>query len=148
MISKFQKILFQIASILEICIGVILAGVVVLCLVFAARDSLQLLSAENWSEAFNRQLSTLFSIIIGVELLKMLCRHSLGSCVEVVLFAVARSMIVNHSTPLETLLGVLALGVLFCVRKYLFIPGLDNPEHHAHHRRAKQAVQHHEIDAS
>lgn len=148
MISKFQKILFQFASILEICIGVILAGVVVLCLVFAARDSLLLLSAENWSEAFNRQLSTLFSIIIGVELLKMLCRHSLGSCVEVVLFAVARSMIVNHSTPLETLLGVLALGVLFCVRKYLFIPGLDNPEHHAHHRRAKQAVQHHEIDAS
>ena len=138
MTAKLQRILFQAASILEVVIGVILVGVIAVCLVFAVRDcSLFLSAGSGWSESFNQQLSKLFSIIIGIELLKMLCRHSLGSCVEVVLFAVARGMIVNHSTPLETLLGVLALGILFCVRKYLFIPGLDNPESQNHHHNRK-----------
>ena len=79
---------------------------------------------------FNNFLQALFDIIIGIELLKMLCRHDLDSVVEVLMFAVAREMVINHMPIIETLIGIIAIAVLFSIRKFLFVSALDkeNPD--------------------
>lgn len=70
-------------------------------------------------------LTFMFNIVIGIEILKMFCRHDLDSIVEVLLFAVARQVIIEHTTMTENLLAVLAIAVLFSIRKYLFVSALD-----------------------
>ena len=52
----------------------------------------------------------------------MLCMHSPGTVIEVLLFAIARQVVVSHSSVTQTLTGVFAIVVLFATRKYLFIP--------------------------
>lgn len=74
-------------------------------------------------------LALAFNIIIGIELLKMLCRHSVGAVVEVLLFALARGLVIDHGGAVENLVTVAAIGLLFVVRKYLFIPELDGKHH-------------------
>ena len=63
----------------------------------------------------------LFDIIIGIELIKVLVRKDLDSMVEVLLFTVTRHLIVESGGITENLIGVVAIAILFFIRKYLFI---------------------------
>ena len=55
----------------------------------------------------------------------MLCQHSAQTVVEVLMFATARQMVVEHLGPSETLLGVISIAVLFAIRKYLMTDNDD-----------------------
>ena len=78
---------------------------------------------------FTSFLSQALSLVVGVEFVKMLCQHSAQTVVEVLMFATARQMVVEHLGPAETLLGVLSIAVLFAIRKYLMT---DNDDMNAH----------------
>ena len=68
----------------------------------------------------------LFDIIIGIELIKVLVRKDLDSMVEVLLFTVTRHLIVESGGITENLIGVVAIAILFFIRKYLFIDTDEN----------------------
>lgn len=59
-------------------------------------------------------------MIIGIEFVKMLVKHTPESVVEVLLFAMARKLIVGSSTGLDIVIGIGAIAVLFVVRRFLF----------------------------
>ena len=63
-------------------------------------------------------LSTILSIVVAIEFVKMLLLHTPESVLEVVLYAVARQVIISHDDALENLIGVLAVGIIFIIRKY------------------------------
>ena len=52
----------------------------------------------------------------------MLAKHSPGSSLEVLLYAIARHMVVGHESALENLLSVGAIALIFVVRKFFFVP--------------------------
>lgn len=49
-------------------------------------------------------------LAIGLEFVKMLCKHTPSTIIDVLLFAIARQMIVEHTTPLENLITIVALA--------------------------------------
>ena len=57
-------------------------------------------------------------IVIGIEFIKMLAKHSPGSSLEVLLYAIARHLVVGHDSALENLLSVGAIALIFIVRKF------------------------------
>lgn len=61
-------------------------------------------------------------IVIGIEFIKMLAKHSPGSALEVLLYAIARHMIVGHESAVENFISVASIALIFCVRKFLFVP--------------------------
>ncbi len=65
-------------------------------------------------------LTSCFNLIIGVELIRMLYLHSPITVFEVLLFAIARQVIIDHSSPVNSLLGVIAIAILFATRRFLF----------------------------
>ena len=50
----------------------------------------------------------------------MLCKHTPETVIEVLLFAIARQLIVEHTSTMENLIGIISIGILFATRKYLF----------------------------
>lgn len=58
----------------------------------------------------------------------MFCRHDIDSIVEVLLFSVARQMVIDHLAIKEAFIGCAAVAILFAVRRFLFVPILDNPD--------------------
>ncbi len=86
-------------------------------------------------EYFQERLSDACLIIIGIELIKMITSYTIDSVVDVMLLAIARQMVVEHTTPLENLLAVLSVGVLFVIRKYLYI------SHLARRKRSKKDIE-------
>ena len=77
-------------------------------------------------------LERALDIVIGVEFIKMLAKHSPGSSLEVLLYAIARHMVVGHESALENLLSVGAIALIFVVRKFFFVPafGAHLPDGH------------------
>lgn len=74
---------------------------------------------EVWPN-YDDLLETCFNLIIGVELIRMMYYHTPDTVFEVLLFAIARQIITDHSSIWGSLVGVTAIAVLFATRKYLF----------------------------
>lgn len=60
-------------------------------------------------------------LVIGVELVIMLTLHTPGSIVEALLYAIARKLLLipKDKGMIEVVLGILAIGGLFAIKKYL-----------------------------
>ena len=65
------------------------------------------------------------TLVIGIEFIKMLIKHTPGSVVEVLLFAIARHAILAGGTALENLLTICSIAVIFVIRKFIFIESFD-----------------------
>lgn len=114
-----SHILKQVAAILEYVIAFMLAiGIILLC--FRMVCSLQNIPHLNTYPNYDDLLEVCFNLIIGVELIRMMYSHSPSTVFEVLLFAIARHIIMDHSSIYSSLIGVCSIAVLFATRKYLF----------------------------
>ncbi len=117
----------KIADILETIIGILLVLSIIILLLFLVSDLKLIAMHNNDIESFNNFLAAAFNLVIGIEFIKMLCKHTPATVIEVLLFAIARKLIVEHTTTLENFIGILSIAVLFAIRKYLFY-NLDEVE--------------------
>ena len=114
-----SRILKQVAVILEFTIAIMLAvGVILLCLLMVGSIG-NIPNLDVWPN-YDDLLETCFNLIIGVELIRMMYSHAPSTVFEVLLFAIARQIIVEHSSIFSSLIGVCAIAVLFATRKFLF----------------------------
>ncbi len=58
-------------------------------------------------------------LAIGAELIKMFCKHTPETVIEVLAFALARQLIVGHAEPFENFITVVSIAVLFVIRRFL-----------------------------
>lgn len=113
------NLLKRFAVILEFAIAIMLGiGILLLCL----RMATSLVNIPNLSvwPNYSDLLDTCFNLIIGVELIRMMYHHTPDTVFEVLLFAIARHIIIDHSSIWSSLIGVCAIAVLFATRKFLF----------------------------
>lgn len=62
---------------------------------------------------------------VGVELVVMLINHTPGSIIEVLLFAIARKILIGSKGMTDFILGILAIAGVFAIRKYLFVEDIS-----------------------
>jgi len=68
---------------------------------------------------FQEILSATLALIIGVEFIKMLCKHTPETVIDVLLFAIARQIVIYHEKTLDLLIGMAAIAGLFAAKKFL-----------------------------
>lgn len=98
--------------------GLLACGIIIMItrLIFSIGALPDLNTYPNYDDL----LTTCFNLIIGVELIRMLYLHTPITVFEILLFAIARQVIIDHSSPVNSLLGVVAIAILFATRKFLF----------------------------
>nr|WP_143259664.1 phosphate-starvation-inducible PsiE family protein [Anaerofilum sp. An201] len=115
-----RKIAFM-ASVLEIVISALVLVAIVIAGVRTVGEVAGIAFSSNVADDFNTVLGHALNLVIGVEFIKMLAKHTPGSAIEVLVFAIARQMVVQHTTPLENLITIVTIGLLFFIRKFLFV---------------------------
>ena len=123
--KHFNTIIYNISRYAEIALSMVILLVIALAgfrLIMEVADT-SVMSMDT--EFFSTFLSQALSLVVGVEFVKMLCQHSAQTVVEVLMFATARQMVVEHLAPSETLLGVISIAILFAIRKYLMTDNDD-----------------------
>mgnify|MGYP004633865603 FL=1 len=120
--KKILSKLYGISYYLEMFISLLLIVVIIFLsvkLVINIFDINFMLSNED---VFTYFMENAMSLAVGVELIKMLCKHSASTVVEVLLFAIARQIIVSHSSVMNMVAGVLCIVALLATWKFLFLP--------------------------
>ena len=127
--KRFNEVIYHVARYMEILLSVVILGVIALVGIRLVCDvtSREILSMNV--DFFTEFLANALSLVVGVEFVKMLCRHSAQTVVEVLLFATARQMVVEHLDPVQTLIGIIGIAILFAVRKYLMTDSDDMTPH-------------------
>ena len=119
--TQLRNRIIQASSLLEI----LLSGLVLIGLLLSAVPLIKwmpgLLFDGNDVEV-STFLQRALDIVIGIEFIKMLAKHSPGSSLEVLLYAIARHLVVGHDSAVENLLSVGAIALIFIVRKFFFVP--------------------------
>ena len=119
--KHFNEGIYNVARYTEIVLSIVILIVIALTgirLIYTITE----ISILNMDIDF---LANALSLVVGVEFVKMLCRHSAQTVVEVLLFATARQMVVEHMDPVQTLIGVIAIAILFAIRKFLMTEDSD-----------------------
>ncbi len=69
-------------------------------------------------------LQSILTIVVGLEFVRMLINLTPANTLEVLIVAIARQVIVNHDSPVLSIVCVACIGGLFAIRKFL-IPKCD-----------------------
>lgn len=73
------------------------------------------------TSSFRGYMDQIFMLVIGIEFLVMLCKPNSENVIEVLIFLVARHMIVGETTPYQDFVSVVSVALLCVVRRYLRI---------------------------
>ena len=117
--TKFRSAILKFAQAMEIVMAVIILAAIVLGAVLLVAGLAEDMRGGPAAFSVTDFLSKALMIIMGVEFIKMLMLHTYGAVTDVLLFAVARQMILNHDGPSVLLLNVAALAGIFAIKRYL-----------------------------
>jgi hypothetical protein len=126
-LHRVQGRFFQAAMWAEIVIAAFIFAAVIFQVV-----NLRTHLPKDAHSQFVEFIQIVLDIPMCLELITMLCRHDMDSIIEVMIFAVTKNLLVSHESSVNMLLGVIALAMLFGIRKYLFLSANEVEAHKQH----------------
>lgn len=125
---KLNEIIYTISRYTEIVLSAVMLLVIITLIIPMLYNFIRIPLLDISPEQFTEFLGNALTLLIGVEFVKMLAKHTAENLLEVLMFAIARQMVVEHLNMVETLIGVVAIAVIFAVRKYLLLKAPENKE--------------------
>ena len=119
---------FKVSKWVELFISAIIMIAVIGGTIYLVKDVVQLMMNYPTSRDIYKFVGVAFNLVICIEFVKMLCTHTPGTVIEVLLFAISRQMIVGHVSGFEVLAGVAAIAGLFATHKYLYAKSFGTEE--------------------
>ena len=118
---KLNEIIYTVSRYTEILLSAVILLVIVILIIPMVHNFITIPLLEITAEQFTAFLGDALTLLIGVEFVKMLAKHTAENLLEVLMFAIARQMVVEHLNMTETLIGVVAIAVIFSIRKFLLL---------------------------
>ena len=125
---KLNEIIYTISRYTEIVLSAVMLLVIITLIIPMIYNFVSIPLLDITPEQFTQFLGNALTLLIGVEFVKMLAKHTAEKLLEVLMFAIARQMVVEHLNMTETLIGVVAIAVIFTVRKYLLLKNSNDKE--------------------
>ncbi len=125
---KLNEIIYTISRYTEIVLSAVMLLVIITLIIPMIYNFVSIPLLDITPEQFTQFLGNALTLLIGVEFVKMLAKHTAENLLEVLMFAIARQMVVEHLNMTETLIGVIAIAIIFGVRKYLLLKNSNDKE--------------------
>ena len=125
---KLNEIIYTISRYTEIVLSAVMLLVIITLIIPMLYNFIRIPLLDISPEQFTEFLGNALTLLIGVKFVKMLAKHTAENLLEVLMFAIARQMVVEHLNMVETLIGVVAIAVIFAIRKYLLLKAPENKE--------------------
>ena len=125
MVEKESRILLKVSKAFETALSIVFIIIIFLGMIDLVRSvyTAYIVDFANPVEysQLNAFLAEALLLVIGVELVVMLSLHIPGALLEVLLYAIARKLILLPKTSGmgDLLLGIIAIGCIFAIKKYL-----------------------------
>ena len=114
--NSYGKIFYRALHVLEYLIA---ALTIVVLVGLVGVEVYKMFSTDGYFSSADTYLHNILTIVVGLEFVRMLINLTPANTIEVLIVAIARQVIVDHSDPLSNIACVLCIGGLFAIRKFL-----------------------------
>ena len=116
-IKKLERFTY----ILEIILTIMLAVGIAIGLLDVLKYFVEIFQSDaaDSYDVFKNFLAHALLLVVGIELMMMLISHSSKAILELVLYVIARKMLIYGETMLDLVLGTIAIAGVFAILKYL-----------------------------
>jgi uncharacterized membrane protein (DUF373 family) len=119
---KLRNMIAHSCDLLELFMAVLVLLATIVAIISLWHPFVDFLKTRYEAEALLTFVGYVFNVLISIEFLKMLCRPSSDTVLEVLIFLVARHMIIGDTSVPENFLSILSIAALFAMKKYLHLP--------------------------
>lgn len=120
--EKIKKFVTSLCFFLEVVAAVFVLIGIAIAIMGLIPSTQQFWSERLQPSSFINFLEQILLVVIGVELLKMLCRPSSENILETLIFLVARHVIIGiHTSPVDYLISTVSIILLCVTRRYLHV---------------------------
>lgn len=121
--KKFLLGLYKIVNLFELAISVVLIIGILISLpdIFKYYYHIIVTNEKISYELFQNFLSHVLLLVIAVEFVVLMVAHSDANIIHLIMLVIARKMLVYSDTMPDLLIAVIAIFILFAVRKYLLV---------------------------
>ena len=125
-LKKSHEYMYKITHVGELLLAIVILIAIIISGVSLVLELTQFSFTHLDISAFTQFLANGLSLAVGIEFVKMICKYTPETVVEILMFAIARQMIVEHLQLSQMFIGVCAIAVLCAVRKYLISVSKDS----------------------
>jgi uncharacterized membrane protein (DUF373 family) len=132
--KKFTNIMEKICDVIEVVLSVLVGIATVAALISILPNVFGIIGSGMNEGGLTEILEEVFTVVIAVEFLKMLLKPTSLTVIEVLIFLIARHMILQQTTPAQDLLSVIGICLLLAAKliighykKYQSLPGFGRP---------------------
>ena len=118
--TKVRTRLLKFTMAMEIVMAITILGAILASIALLICGSVEKFCCQWESFSIDAFMANAFLIVMGIEFVKMLMLHTYGAVIDVLLFAIARQMIISHEEPMQTLMSVGAVAGIFAIKKFLY----------------------------
>ena len=118
--SKLMKKIRNLILYLEVIIGIIIAITVILGIPDLFRYMFIIVTStkELSYDAFSNFLKHVLMLVVGLEMMMMVLTHSHESILTLILFVIARKMLVYADSMFDIFIGTISIAVVFFVLRF------------------------------
>ena len=103
--TKVRTRLLKFTMAMEIVMAITILGAILASIALLICGSVEKFCCQWESFSIDAFMANAFLIVMGIEFVKMLMLHTYGAVIDVLLFAIARQMIISHEEPMQTLMS-------------------------------------------
>lgn len=129
--KKFTTTMGKFGDILEIVLSIFVALAAVAAVISFVPDFFGMMADGLGLRELSEVLEEILTVVIAVEFLKMLLKPTSLTVIEVLIFLIARHMILQQTTPTQDLISVIGICLLLAAKliighykKYQTLPGI------------------------
>lgn len=118
--SQVVKKIRHLIVYVEVILGIVIVIAVILGVPDLFRYIVTIVTSSNdvAYEVFSDFLKHVLMLVVGLEMMMMILTHSSDSILTLVLFVIARKMLVYADSMFDIFIGTLAIAVIFIVMKF------------------------------
>ncbi|MET3617769.1 hypothetical protein ABID14_001403 [Peptoniphilus olsenii] len=119
--KKYLVGLLRIVNIFEIIVSIMLIAGVIFAVPDIVKYYFQIIQSDELAsyELFQHFLSHVLLLVIAIEFVVLMIAHTDSNIIHLIMLVISRKMLVYSDTMLDLLVAVVAIAILFAVRKFL-----------------------------
>ena len=114
--KKKEMLIHKILHVLE---WIIAALTLIVLVGMLGLEIYRICTQADYFSSLDHFLHNILTIVVGLEFVRMLVDMTPANTLEVLIVAISRQVILNHSNPLSNLACVLCIAGLFATRRFL-----------------------------
>lgn len=119
MIDTIRKYIDIVCDCIELFLAMMVGIALFMAIVGFIPEIGSFFSTYAGTDMFQEVLEEIFSLVVGIEFIKMLCKPNTDNVIEALVFLVARHMIIETNSTVDNLISIIGISILFIVKAFI-----------------------------